>query len=225
MIGKKRLLVNVHGRLANQMFIVSALLKKYNNPILLFRIVPINEEFQEILRNSGIIFKTYEEGDYFDECIDDFFQDASLHDEKMIQEIFKLPESTRKYDFVIHVRREDYLNYPNLYRTLTKEYIEEMYRKYYKGGSVGIVSTEDGLKWAEEQNFSFKYEPVNDTPMKSIATIAKAKTVICSGSSFSVMGCMLNKNEDKVCVIQTPYDLMTDEHDKIIPDYFKKEQQ
>lgn len=214
--------VELRGRLCNQLFIISKVLTDNPNTVFYFTKNELNSNVKQILDNSGIIYHNWNGQPYY-KSYSSFFQDASLHNEKILREKIKLPIKSKQYDFVIHVRREDYLLHQDKYYILTKEYIEKMYNKYYKGGSIAIVSTIDGIIWAREQEFRFDYEEVYNTPLECLSVISNAKTIICSCSSFSVMGCMLNDNEDKICVIPKPYDKISDNHNVIIPKYFNIE--
>lgn len=124
--------------------------------------------------------------------------------DKYKQQIFDLYGDLSDYIW-LHVRRGDYIN-NNHYNTLSKEYIERVINKYFPNDKIICIS--DDIKWCKEnlsnnENIVFGDKSSNYIIDFYIQTLTKGH--ICSGSSFSIAGVILNPNKDKKVIIPKPF--------------------
>lgn len=144
----------------------------------------------------------------------DYKQEYNLIDIENVKKQLKCPDKIYKKiintipdiheRLVIHVRRGDYLTFNDIYFVLNKQYIEEVYNKFYKGYKVLIVT--DDKEWCNK-NLSDLCDDVIVSKSTDILydffCLVLGKAIICSCSSFSVFASYLNGNKD--CVIPYPY--------------------
>lgn len=126
---------------------------------------------------------------------------------KYKQQIFDLYGDISNY-VCLHVRRGDYLLYSHrkLYNVLSKEYIERVINKHFKNDKIICIS--DDITWCKENlsnntNIIFADKLLDPTVDFYIQTLTKGN--ICSGSSFSIAGVILNPNKDKKIIIPKPF--------------------
>jgi hypothetical protein len=161
-----------------------------------------------------------------------YFQNVNLIDEDYCKSFLKCPKhiETAIYDkypdiekmVCLHVRRGDYLHQENksLYRTLSVEYINKVIEKYYPNEKIICIS--DDIEWCED-----KLSHLNVIFSKNsnylidfyIQTLTKGN--ICSCSSFSCAGALLNSNKE--CVVPTPY-YKDSNYDLMVPKWAKREE-
>lgn len=164
-----------------------------------------------------------------------YCQNNDLIDEKIIQQYIPIPDDIKETinnlygdltDYIcLHVRRGDYL-YHESYNVLSKEYIERVINKYFPNDKIICIS--DDIKWCKEnlsnnENIIFG-DKINETIVDFfIQTLTKGN--ICSGSSFSMMGVILNPNHNKIVIVPDPFFKThnTFPDIKIIPEYAIKE--
>ena len=151
-----------------------------------------------------------------------YCQNNDLIDEKIIQQFISVQNDIKEKifelygdlsDYVcIHVRRGDYLHSgnENLYNVLSKEYIERVINKHFPNDKIICIS--DDMDWCKENisnnpNIIFADKNTGDiSPVIIdffIQTLTKGN--ICSGSSFSMAGVLLNPNPNKICVVTDPF--------------------
>ena len=163
---------------------------------------------------------------------DDYFQNNDCIDYDYIKSIITIPSDINKKihelypgidnSVVCHVRRGDYLDLMDYIQVLTPEYIHRIYNKYFIGKQLVVVS--DDIKWCQDNlsdigcvTFS------NQNELIDLMTIMSGCGVICSTSSFSTIGSVLNNNPNKTIVICDEYYKKTHPNGlvaKHIPDYF-----
>lgn len=151
-----------------------------------------------------------------------YCQNNELIDEKIIQEFMPVPNDVKEKifelygdlsDYVcVHVRRGDYLSQINikLYNVLPKEYIERVINKHFPTDKIIVIS--DDIKWCKENlsnNPNIIFADKNTGCISPviidffIQTLTKGN--ICSGSSFSIAGVLLNPNPNKICIVSDPF--------------------
>lgn len=119
---------------------------------------------------------------YFD------FKDELIDDEKI--EIAKKSCS-------IHIRRTDYLNFPEYHPFPGIDYYEKAIKLMRDMGISDFIIFSDDIEWCKK-NFGsfFKYsEGLSD--IQDLALMSKCKNHIIANSSFSWWGAWLNNNKDK----------------------------
>ncbi len=86
-----------------------------------------------------------------------------------------------------------------------------------------VLVISDDIKWCK-QNLSYLFKDIkfneNTDILFDFYCLSLSKSNICSPSSFSVLGSILNENKD--IVICDPYYSNPDMKTSIIPIYFKK---
>lgn len=129
---------------------------------------------------------------------------------------------------VINVRLGDYIKYNKEYFTVpTKEWYILQYEKHCSGMKCLIVS--DDVKKCREmfdgQQFEFAdRHKIVDKTIIDFYLVVMCKKIICSASTFSLTGAILNKNEQ--CIVPNPF--YQHKYDGVmktvlIPDYAIKE--
>lgn len=167
-----------------------------------------------------------------------YCQNNDLIDEKIIRQYMSIPDDIKEIvnnlygdlsDYIcLHVRRGDYLYGGNekLYNVLSKEYIERVINKYFPNDKIICIS--DDIKWCKQnlsnnENIIFG-DKINETIVDFyIQTLTKGN--ICSGSSFSMAGVLLNPNPNKTVIVPDPF-FKTHTmfpNIKIVPEYAIKE--
>lgn len=108
---------------------------------------------------------------------------------------------------------------------MSPEYIEYIYNKYNLQND-NIIVVSDEIKWCTE-NLLFLHNDViysTGNALEDLYLISIAKKVICSGSTYSVLGCIINNNSDKKCIIHSPFSKSEKINNmNIVPPYFIKE--
>lgn len=151
-----------------------------------------------------------------------YCQNLTLIDEKIVREYIKIPDEVYNKinelygdlsDYVcVHIRRGDYTHTINskLYNVLLKEYIERVINKYFPNDKIICIS--DDIDWCKENlsnNPNILFADKNTGDMSPvivdffIQTLTKGN--ICSGSSFSIGGVLLNPNPNKICIVSDPF--------------------
>lgn len=166
-------------------------------------------EFQEIpyevsWRPKNIILKGYWQTEkYF------------LHNRDKILEAFKLPWQPLKGRVSIHVRRGDYLQYPDKHPAIGAEYYTQGIKYFIDLGYTDFVVCSDDIPWCKA-NFerlqpaaSFTYSEGNP-PLQDVVLLSCCEHHISSSSTFGWWGAWLNKNEDKIIV--TPKEWFVEGH-------------
>lgn len=211
------------------------LLKKYFSKYIDYNIENFNNEWnksdKEGIKNNIITNDSHVR--FIGYC-----QNNNLIDEKIIHQYMSIPDDIKETvnnlygdlsDYIcLHVRRGDYLHGGNekLYNTLSKEYIERVINKYFPNDKIICIS--DDMGWCKENlsnnpNIIFG-DKINETIVDFyIQTLTKGN--ICSGSSFSMAGVILNPNPNKIVIVPDPFfktHTLFPEI-KIIPEYAIKE--
>lgn len=187
----------------------------------------------QIIKNSNnnIEILKYRNISFIDYC-----QDINLIDEIAVQKYIKVPENIKKViynlygdisDFVsLHVRRGDFLSrqYRNTYVVLDKDYIEKVIDKYFPDNKIICIS--DDINWCKNNitrdNIIFADKIDNYLVDFFIQTLT-TKGNICSGSTFSIAGAILNPSKDKLCIVPDPFFKQPIPEINIIPDYAIRE--
>ena len=151
-----------------------------------------------------------------------YCQDTKLIDESIVREYIKCPEEIKNKiyelygdlsDYVcIHVRRGDYLfrRNKNRYNVLSKEYIERVINKHFPNDKIIVIS--DDKNWCKENlsnnpNIIFADKNTGDISPVIVDFFIQTMTKgnICSGSSFSMAGVVLNPNTNKKVIVTDPF--------------------
>lgn len=127
-----------------------------------------------------------------------YFQSSKYFDDyaSTIKEYLTPKYNHEKIDMTsIHVRRDDYLKYPQHHPTLNMEYYEKAI-ELVGGGSFLIFS--DDINWCKNHfignNFEFSE---NNSNINDLVLQSKCKNNIIANSSFSWWGAYLNSNTNK----------------------------
>lgn len=217
------------GRLANKLWVLSSGLQYYdgtnklycNNVPNLIRLLFPDLKFYKY-NNEETVNK-----------IAGYCQDYNSTKETVLQKYCKFPKYLRNKKYpedmtVIHVRRGDYLTVKkehneNLYISLSPEYIKDTVDKYGFYKHIYVIS--DDIQWCKKNLTFLPSDTVfsKGNEIEDLYLLTIAKNIICSGSSYSIMGCVLNKRTDKLCIGIKPYWNGTPDWMSIYPDYFKIE--
>lgn len=151
--------------------------------------------YQEIPFKENIIIEGYFQSEkYFDHCRQEIIDAFQIHYKKLD-------------GFVsIHVRRGDYLKYPDKHPVITYEYISEAVKFFIEKGYNSFVVCSDDIPWCRKNleplklfgaEFSFSH---NNEPISDLALMSCCEHNIIANSSFSWWSAWLNQNPEKIVV-------------------------
>lgn len=138
--------------------------------------------------------------------LEGYFQSEKYFDHcrKDVIDAFQIPWKQLDGFVTIHVRRGDYLNYPDKHPVVSYEYIASAVKHFIKLGYNSFVVCSDDIKWCRIQfkplelfgavfSFSSGHGPIED-----LALLSCGEHFIGSNSSFSWWAYYLNQNPDKI---------------------------
>jgi hypothetical protein len=132
-------------------------------------------------------------------CIAGFFQRHEYFDyikEKLINEVFKVPQDWQPNTIAVHVRRGDFVHDPiNFPMQPVSYYMQALELLDYKNKEVVFCS--DDLNWCR-QNFPFAVFREKTQALDDIFFMANADAVVMSNSTFSFWGAYLSTRERPV---------------------------
>jgi hypothetical protein len=139
----------------------------------------------------------------FDDQIREIFQPS----QEVIDELrSKYPQLNQPKTLSIHVRRGEYLQFPEIHPTISVEYIQEALKIIGEYSTV-FLFTEDESRWPGSRdfvmnNFSFPNVvfPNEDQDWKELYLMGLCENHIISNSTFSWWATFLNKNKNKKIV-------------------------
>lgn len=102
----------------------------------------------------------------------------------------------------IHVRRGDYVMFPDHHPTCTSEYYRKAIETIEKefGESIFIVFSDD-LEWCRNEFSDSKYKIVDlENPYKEMCAMTLCDNNIIANSSFSWWGAWLNRKDEKMVI-------------------------
>lgn len=154
----------------------------------------------QVVKENGFRYQEFAPMDNV--CFSGFFQSAKYFDEyrNELLEAFDLPYKKNKGVVAIHVRRGDYLDYPDHHPVVTKEYLEKAIYFFQQRGYYKFKCFSDGLDWCEENLLDKGVEiefSKGQTEMQDLIDISCCEHQIGSNSSFSWWGHYLNQNKNK----------------------------
>lgn len=152
--------------------------------------------YNEIPKHQNIRLNGYWQSEkYFSHC------------RNLILGSFQIPYQRLDGFVSLHIRRGDYLQFPDKHPPVTYEYISESVKYFIERGYHSFVVCSDDIKWCRIQlkplelfgavfTFSTQTDPIED-----LALLSCAEHQICSNSTFSWWGAWLNQNPDKVVIM------------------------
>lgn len=151
--------------------------------------------------------------------LDGYFQSEKYFSDfrKEIMQAFDIPfyYETKENVCSIHIRRGDYLNFPNIHPVVSEEYLcKSIAEVFNKTGCKDFLVFSDDMEWCKkyfrniyaisgeadrkQMNFEFS-EGKNE--LQDMATMASCAHNICANSSFSWWAAWFNRNTNKVVVM------------------------
>lgn len=147
--------------------------------------------------------------------LDGYFQSHKYfsHCYDKIRESFSVPYTGPNGYVGIHIRKGDYINYPNHHPIVDEAYIFMAIKYYYELGHRNfMVFSDDYAYWEQMVKRMHKQETHcrdfrhaiftwrQGTPINDLQKMSECVALIGSNSSFSLMGYHLNPYEKKTCV-------------------------
>lgn len=131
-----------------------------------------------------------------EEKIRDIFQPP----QELVDEFYsKYPQLNNNETLSLHVRRSEYMQFPEIHPIITKEYIEEALKIIGSYSTVFVFS--DDHQWVKDNlNFPSVIFVEEDQDWKELYLMGLCKNHIISNSTFSWWGVFLDKNKDKKIV-------------------------
>lgn len=149
----------------------------------------------EMANKGNIILKGYWQSyKYFDFCRD------------RVIEAFQIPYSYQPTIVAVHVRRGDYLQYPNINPLATREYYEKAIGYLWLRGYKKFLVFSDDLPWCKKEFQDPAYKGVEflystgDSILRDLSLMSGCEHNIMSNSTFSWWGAYLNQNPDKIVI-------------------------
>lgn len=148
--------------------------------------------YTEIPKHDNIILSGYFQSEkYF------------LHARQLIFDAFGFQNKTFVGLVSIHVRRGDYLRFPNKHPVVTLDYIQQAIEYFNKKGYKRFLVFSDDIRWCKE-NFKFagnhfEYS-AGLSPLDDMAKMMICEHHIISNSTFSWWAAWLNQNPHKIIV-------------------------
>jgi hypothetical protein len=132
-------------------------------------------------------------------CLDGFFQRHELFDniwEKLIKEIFRVPEDFHPNTIGVHIRRGDFLNDTANFPVQPKEYYTKALNLLnYKNYKV-IICTDD-IQWCK-QNFKEFEIREKTAELDDIYFLANCEKLVLSNSTFSFWSAYLSLSKREI---------------------------
>lgn len=159
-----------------------------------------DQSFQEVYETDQA-YQSYDVPDT-NICFSGYFQSYKYfdHNYEHIKNSFHLERKDMSSDYCsIHVRRGDYLHYPNVYEQMSLEYYTSAMNSI--GSDKNFLVFTNDIPWCVE---TFKDFPnvkiINESdPFKSLSLMASCKNHIISNSTFSWWGAYLSDNSNVIC--------------------------
>jgi len=135
-------------------------------------------------------FQSYK---YFDFCLD------------KLRELFGFDWQLDKKTVAVHVRRGDYLLYPDKHPVVTPEYLYQAISFFIMHGYKHFVFYSDDIGWCMElekpwvRGIDYGYSE-NKSEEEDLMMMSCAEHQIISNSSYSYWAAMLNRNKDKIII-------------------------
>lgn len=159
-----------------------------------------------------------------------YCQNYNFIDKKYCQELFKCPMDVfikiqELYGDIsnkicLHIRRGDYLYKENQdkYISYSKQDIETIIKQYYPNDEIICIS--DDINWCKENlcNLNITFADKSDDCLVDFYIQTLTKGNICSASSYSMAGAILNPNNNGVVV----YPYYKNGDSLIVPSYIKR---
>jgi hypothetical protein len=148
-------------------------------------------------------------------CLDGHFPSELYwkHCSKHIARAFNIPWENRFGVVGVHVRRGDYLKFPDVHPIVSEDYLLEAMRFFIKDGFTHFLFFSDDIEWC--RNFSdqasdklkihrsmltMRIDSPHSAPLDSIAQLSNCHHQIISNSTFGLWAAHLNQNPDKIVV-------------------------
>lgn len=150
-------------------------------------------QYQEIPKHERIILEGYFQSEkYFSHC------------RQEIIDAFQIPYKKLDGFVSIHVRRGDYLKYPDKHPVVSDEYLRDAIVYMAEKGYRSFVVCSDDIKYCKEKfdkvsGAEFTYSQNNDH-YSDLALMSCCEHNIISNSSFSWWGAWLNQNPSKIVI-------------------------
>lgn len=148
--------------------------------------------YQEIPYKEHITLEGYFQSEkYFDHC------------RQEILEAFQIPYQKLDGFVSLHIRRGDYLNYPDKHPVISLEYINSAIKHFVQEGFYSFIVCSDDIAWCKkniinpEATFSFSS---NQEPIADLALMSCCEHNIIANSSFSWWSAWLNQNPEKIVI-------------------------
>jgi len=156
----------------------------------------------------------------FDKEIKKFFSPTKEFIKKIKE---KYPNLNKKNTTSIHVRRGDYLKFPEIHPTVDITYINEALTKVKKNSFIFIFS--DDRDWAlENLNLPNSILVNNEFDYEDLWMMSLCKNNIICNSSFSWWAAFLNKNKNKKVIIPSIwFGPNVDQYNRNYEDIFEKD--
>lgn len=220
---------NLYGRLGNQMLIIGAIIGYAKKHGLEYHIPAqskderlwpahfknlANPKFSRFAHTVNLREKShaYQEIPYdlswkdSNIVLDGFFQSEEYFEDAIdeVRAAFNLGYKRAKGFVGIHVRRGDYLQFPDKHPVQSLDYFREAVNFFMEYGYKSFVVCSDDIKWCKEniesiEGAAFSYSD-NKRPIDDMVMLQCCDHHILSASTFGLMAHILCPYEDKFCI-------------------------
>lgn len=151
---------------------------------------------------------------YFDDCQEEFKNKLNLPK-------IKSPKDLTKKNVGFHIRRGDYLKYPDIHYVCKTDYFDKCFA-YFNDHEIDVFT--DSPEYVLDE---FKHQKFNlirsNSELEDLALLSQYNNIVCSNSTFSWWASFLG-NEDKLIIVPNKWFMNDMPHEDIYrPDMIKFE--
>lgn len=158
-----------------------------------------NQATRDYFKHLDPEYKPLPESD--DLTLEGYFQSEKYwHDKVKLAEILQFKYTPADY-VAIHVRRGDYLKYPDQFPVLKLDYYLEAINKILSLGEQRLRVYSDDINWCKnafnKMGYQFEYSE-NKAPLDDMRDMYNAKVIIAANSTFSLFPALLRADDPLV---------------------------
>lgn len=184
----------------NNIFKKIKFVDEINVPLMrLYEADIIDRNLENLLLNYNVEFFGYFQSNIFFQDYEDYIKEIFSPTEDFINEAYTRYNFINNNTVSLHIRRGDYLLFPNAHPTIDESYINAAL-KYCEDYENLLIFTDD-KEWANSLNLRNSFIVEGQEDYEDLWLMSLCKDNIISNSSFSWWGSFLNKNPDKKIIV------------------------
>jgi len=154
-----------------------------------------------------------------------YFQSLKYFEDYKDKFISKLVLPNVEFDvddaIAFHIRRGDYLKYPDIHHVCTTEYFEVLFDKFQDRYRIHVFT--DSPEYVSEEFRKYKFDiQKTESDLHDLSLMSKYAKMVCSNSSFSWWASLLGHPNKQIIVPERWFGLNFENHDDIYRSDFIK---